>query len=1141
MKHFRLVDNLMGWLAFAIAAFVYCSTIEPTASFWDCPEFITTGYKLEVGHPPGAPFFMLTANFFSQFVSDPTQVAMMVNMMSALFSAACIMFLFWSISHLTRKLICEKGWVKSTSQLIAIEASGMVGALAYCFSDTFWFSAVEGEVYAYSSLFTAVVFWLMLKWEDNADKPGSDRWLILIAYLTGLSIGVHLLNLLCVPALVLVYYYRKAKNPTWKGAGLAFMGSGALVAAVLYGIVPGIVKMGGWFELLFVNGLGFSFNTGLIIYIVLLFGCVVWALWETTKQRSRTLINVSFALSVILLGIPFYGYGASSIVLGILFSAALCGLLYYKRQGKELLSARLLNTTLLCMLMIMIGYSSYAVIVIRSSANTPMDQDSPEDIFTLGTYLNREQYGDRPLFYGQAFTSERDYEEESDGQYVRRIPKLKEKAPIYVRKEKASADEKDSYTNVNGSGEKMYKQEIVYKQNMLFPRMYSSDPRHIPQYKAWSGCGDLKSGEMPSQWENLKFFKNYQCDFMYWRYFMWNFAGRQNDIQCSYGELDHGNWLSGIPFIDNARLGDQDKLPEELKNNKGHNVYYCLPLLLGLIGLFWQMLKNNKENNNEGGKQFSIVFLLFFMTGLAIVLYLNQTPLQPRERDYAYAGSFYAFAIWIGLGVAAIIDGVRRLLKNQKEMVHVGLNTVIGLVCLLVPIQMASQNWDDHDRSDRYTCRDFGQNYLESLSKEGNPIIFTNGDNDTFPLWYAQETEGFRTDARVCNLSYLQTDWYIDQMKRPAYDSPALPIHFTRMQYLEGTRDYVLVQPGLLEQAIDYYKQQGNEASMRAALGDDPYDLRNIMEKWVLNDNMDLQCFPTDHMHLKVDKEAVLRSGMMIAGDSIPDYMDISLEGKQAVFKSELMIYELLAQCNWERPLYVAISVGADNYGNLGNNFVQEGLANRITPFNTKATGLRTDTDKMYENFMKRFKFGGIDNPDIYLDETVMRMCHTHRHIASQLAYTLIAESRSLKAQGNQAAGEAKLAKALEVLQYSEKMIPDYNVPYNELMTPHTWLTLIDKDTPADKAAMIKKKAEEITLKLMKTTEEYINYYLSLPDGLFKQHCESCLEYFQDMENGTNILKEAGSPKAVELSKRFEEALQQYSMRCQVLGVDLFS
>jgi len=1091
MKHFRLVDNLMGWLTFAIAAYVYCSTVEPTASFWDCPEFITTAYKLEVGHPPGAPFFMLTANLFTQFVSDPTKVALMVNMMSALFSAACIMFLFWSISHLVRKLVGENGRVQNLAQLITVEASALTGALVYTFSDTFWFSAVESEVYAYSSLFTAVVFWLMLKWEDHADEPGSDRWLIFIAYLTGLSIGVHLLNLLCLPALVLIFYYRKVKNATMKGAMLSLVGSGVLIAAVLYGIVPGIVKVGGWFELLFVNKLSMPFNTGVIVYIALLVGIVLWSIWETIKQKSRIRMIISYLLSVGMLGIPFYGYGWKSIVCGVIVLALLYVALGWKKEGKPLVSARLMNTSLLCMLMIMIGYSSYAVIVIRSSANTPMDQNSPEDIFTLGTYLSREQYGDRPLLYGPAYTSQ--VLLKPDGNYC--VPVSKQGAPVYQRKEKQTPDEPDRYEV------QRYKTDYVYQQNMLFPRMYSD--QHAGAYESWMGgvkgtvksyerCGEMVQIKTPTQLENLRFFLSYQVNFMYWRYFMWNFAGRQNDLQGN-GEWEHGNWISGIPFIDNMRLGDQSKLPSELRENKGHNVFYCLPLLLGLIGLLWQLFKNDEKNQGEGEKQFGIVFFLFFMTGLAIVLYLNQTPMQPRERDYAYAGSFYAYSIWVGLGVAGIAYYLQKLLRNEMAC------AILSLLCILVPIQMAGQTWDDHDRSGRYTCRDFGRNYLESLSKGDFPIIYTNGDNDTFPLWYAQETEGFRTDARVCNLSYLQTDWYIDQMKRPAYDSPAVPINWSRLQYVAGTREGVSVRPGTLERLIESYK--GDPETLHNILGDDPHELSSIMENWILSDNPELRFIPTDSIVFTIDKEAVRRSGMMMAGDSIPDKMHISLKGKRAVYKSELMMYEMLLRCNWERPIYMAMTVGSENKATVQDYFVQEGLAYRITPFNTRKSGKDIDTDKMYENLMTRFSFGGVDQPGLYLDETVMRMCNTHRRIFSQLASRLVQEG--------------KLDKAEKVVEKAEKVIPPTSVPHSysggSLELARVW-----------NAVGKKKEACDIAYPVAIQASEYLEWYMSLPGKMLLLSEKDCMYYLYQMHAALSIMESAGSDKTMELAKKLD-------------------
>ena len=916
MKQYKTVNNLVGWITFLIAATVYCMTIEPTASFWDCPEFITTAYKLEVGHPPGAPFFMLTANLFTQFVSDPALVAKMVNYMSALMSGACILFLFWSITHLVRKLVITDETNITRGQLITVMGSGLVGALAYTFSDTFWFSAVEGEVYAYSSMFTAIVFWLILKWEDVADQPHSDRWIILIAYLTGLSIGVHLLNLLCLPAIVLVYYYKKVPGANAKGSLLALAGSMILVAAVLYGIVPGVVKVGGWFELLFVNSLGMPFNTGVIVYVALLAAAIIWGIYESYNEKSRTRMSLSFLLTIAMLGIPFYGHGASAVIIGILVLGVLAAYLFASKLNEKIrMSARTMNTALLCTMMIMVGYSSYALIVIRSVANTPMDQNSPEDIFTLGEYLGREQYGTRPLFYGPAYSSKVALDVE-DGYCV---PRQKSTDTKYVRKEKTSPDEKDSYVELPG------RVEYEYAQNMLFPRMYSS--AHTAYYKSWQDitgydvpydqCGEMLMVNMPTQWDNIKFFFSYQLNFMYWRYFMWNFAGRQNDIQSS-GEIEHGNWITGIPFIDNLLYGDQNMLPQELKDNKGHNVFYCLPLILGIIGLFWQAWRGQK-----GIQQFWVVFFLFFMTGIAIVLYLNQTPGQPRERDYAYAGSFYAFAIWIGMGVAGIVH----LLRNYMKEVPAAALT--SAVCLLVPIQMASQTWDDHDRSGRYVARDFGQNYLMSLQESGNPIIYTNGDNDTFPLWYNQETEGFRTDARTCNLSYLQTDWYIDQMKRPAYDSPALPITWDRTEYMEGQNEYVPIRPDFKKQIDKAYKAAEEEVlngknpealnNIRAQFGDNPYELKNILKYWVRTKDGQA-VIPTDSIVVKIDKEAVRRSGMMIPealGDSIPDYMHISLKDekgnpKRALYKSELMMLEMLANANWERPIYMAITVGTD-------------------------------------------------------------------------------------------------------------------------------------------------------------------------------------------------------------------------------------
>ena len=1109
MKQYKLVDNIFGWVAFIIAAFVYCSTIEPTASFWDCPEFITTAYKQEIGHPPGAPFFMLMGNFFTHFASDATQVAKMVNTMSALLSAVCIMFLFWTITHLARKLIIGDWKEMTTSKLIAIEASGMVGALIYTFSDTFWFSAVEGEVYAFSSAFTAVVFWLILKWEDHADEPHSDRWLVLIAYMTGLSIGVHLLNLLCIPAIVLVYYYKKVPHANLKGSLMALLLSFLVVVAVLYGVVPGIITVGGWFELFFVNTLGCPFNTGEIVYIICLVASVIWGIYETynASEKNEKKQNIAFVLGFGMLGIPFFGYGWSAVITGIIILAILWFVLNYKRKKEvvtgvdqatgiekkkmqllPLISARIKNTALLCMLMLMIGYSSYALIVIRSSANPPMDQNSPEDIFTLGSYLSRDQYGDTPLLYGQAYTSQ--VALEPDGNMCK--PVMKEGAPVYQRKEKASADEKDSYFVVS------HKNKYVYAQNMLFPRMHSS--AHASAYEDWMGgvegnqvpydrCGENMMVKVPTQMENIRFFLSYQCNFMYWRYFMWNFAGRQNDIQGN-GEPEHGNWITGFSFIDNALYGDQSKMPDDLKANKGHNVFYCMPLILGLIGLFWQawytrkrkVIKNGVETEEilpVGIQQFWVVFFLFFMTGLAIVLYLNQTPMQPRERDYAYAGSFYAYAIWCGLGVVAILD----ILKQKMKLSGTAISAIVAVITLLVPIQMASQTWDDHDRSGRYTCRDFGQNYLMSLQEKSHPIIFTNGDNDTFPLWYNQEVEGVGTDARVCNLSYLQTDWYIDQMMRPAYNSPSVPITWPRLDFCSGTNEYVSVEPEAKKQILDFYKQDPENAKKQ--FGDEPFELKNILKNWVRSKNPDMHFIPTDTLYVTIDKEAVKKSGMMMASDSIPDKMVISLAGKSALYKGDLMMLEMLAQCNWTRPLYVALTVGEENYMNLGDNFVQEGLVNRITPFTTNKPGAKNfDAEKTYHNIMTRFKFGNLKQKGLYIDETTMRMCYTHRRLLAQTALQLIAEG--------------KKQKAINILKKADVEIPAYNVTLDymsgALDMARGWLMTGQKA-----------KGKEYVEAVWKNASQYLNYYLSLSNDHFLQSQNDCIRQIMIMQSTCDV------------------------------------
>ena len=1063
MKQFKIWNNALGWFTFLIAALTYCLTVEPTASFWDCPEFILSGNKLEIGHPPGAPFFMLTANFFSMFAT-PDKVAFMVNIMSAMLSAAGILFLFWSITHLARKLVVGDGKVITKSQIVTILGAGLVGALAYTWSDTYWFSAVEGEVYGYSSLFTAVVFWLILKWEDSADSAHSDRWLVLIAYLVGLSIGVHLLNLLCIPAIVLVIYYKRFPNASFKGSLLALVVSAAIVMVVLYGIVPGVVKVGGWFELLFVNALGLPFNTGLYIYILLLFATLIGGIYSSEKGKNQKTTAALFTLAIALLGIPFYGnsIGGSialgAVVLAVIYIICTRSSISYKGTQitrKQLVSNRVFNTSLLSLLLIMIGYSSYALIVIRSSANTPMDQNSPEDIFTLGSYLNREQYGSRPLFYGECFDAEVDRNKDGDAMSVKT-------SPVYMRVEKKNASDPDEYEIID------YNKDYVFVQNMLFPRMYSSD--HAGEYERWIGrtiknTRRAKFPEMrkqqnksayvkvPTQLDNISFFINYQVNHMYWRYFLWNFVGRQNDIQNNYGEKEYGNWLTGIPFIDNMRLGNQSKLPQTIKENKGHNVFFALPLILGIIGLIWQF-----KNGKRGKQQFWVVFMLFFMTGLAIVLYLNQTPMQPRERDYAYAASFYAFAIWIGLGVAGVTDFVNKYTKKESALV----NSLVAVVCLLVPVQMVSQTWDDHDRSGRYACRDFGQNYLNTLPDEGCPIIFTCGDNDTFPLWYNQEVEGERTDARVCNLSYLQTDWYTDQMKRPAYDSPSLPITWDRINYAGNTNIYVYVFP--MEEFIMQYRDAFPE-KFDKAFGKNPFELNKITKHWILEANatkksearkvvdeiirmyeaalnegrsrrerieLPRNIIPCEKLYIPIDSAAVMRSGMVIPQeyeDDMPEYMTIDISDKSAIYRHEYMLFDMIANANWERPLYMSMTVGESNYpAVLKNFFVHEGLAYRITPFDWSKLGYDTDAgehpvdiNRFYDNVINRFKWGGVkEKKDYYADETIRRMIGTHRNLIAKLATDMLNS-------------EVEDARIIDVLEKAYNEFPDETIAYDAL------------------------------------------------------------------------------------------------------------
>ncbi len=973
MKNHKLLNNLVGWLSFAIAAVVYTMTIEPTASFWDCGEFISTSYKLLVGHPPGAPVFMIIGRFFSLFAPDKGSVAFMINLASALSSAFTILFLFWTITHLARRIfINEKNEVW---RHWAVIGAGFVGALAYTFSDTFWFSAVEGEVYAMSSLFTAVVFWAILKWEDVADQKYANRWLILIAYLMGLSIGVHLLNLLAIPAIVLVYYFKKfevSRNGLLKALGV----SAVLLVGILYGIIPYTVKIASWFELLFVNSFGAPFNTGIAVYFTLLIGGLILGIWYTQKNQQV-----------------------------------------------------IVNTILVGVTVILIGYSSFSMIIIRSYANPTMDQNSPEDVFSMMGYLNREQYGDRPLFTGQYYNSPLDRQKSS----------AKKGDPVRIKKD-------GKYKIVD------HKPHYVFDDNTttVFPRMYSREGRHIDQYKMWAGgapkgstvtiedneTGGQKSITLPSFGQNLSFFLNYQIKHMYFRYFMWNFAGRQNDIQ-GHGEIHKGNWICGIPFIDNARLGNQSKLPDTYKNNPARNKYYFLPLLLGLIGLLFQY-----QSGKKGKEGFWIVMLLFFLTGLAIVLYLNQTPLQPRERDYAYAGSFYAFSIWIGLGVLAVVEGLRKFLPGKASAI-----TASTITLLLVPGILLSENWDDHNRSHRYIARDLAFNYLDTCDEDA--IIFTNGDNDTFPLWYAQEVEGYRPDVRVCNLSYLQTDWYIDQMGRKAYDSDPLPFSLTHDQYVTGTRDVVHLLPRI-KGRVDM------KEAIKFLASDNP------RTKEIPGYPGKIEHLPSKTFKIPADSLKAIQKGIVSedAADLIVPEIHVDIN-KEYILKNELMILDMLSNNDWNRPIYFAVTVGQDNYANLEDYFQLEGFAYKVVPIKTKAAEGqfgRVAADKMYDKFMNKFRWGGFDDPRVYLDENHQRMAMNIRNNMSRLANSLL--------------DEGKDKKAVDILDMALTKLPVEKVPHNYFS-----VFLAEGYYKANKP----EKGDEILKDFGNQSYQEINYFSSLP------------------------------------------------------------
>ncbi len=965
MNNYKLLNNVFGWLAFVIATTVYLLTMEPTGSFWDCGEFISAALKLEVGHPPGAPMFMLMGRIATLFgnSADPASYARMVNALSGICSGFTILFLFWTITAMAKKLYTENNNEQLTQgNIFAIMGAGLVGALCYTFSDTFWFSAVEGEVYATSSMFTALTVWLIMKWDERVAEGDAraDRYLVLIAYVVGIAIGVHLLNLLCIPAIAYIYYFRKYKNTTQKGFIVAGIVGFLLLMFVQYGIIPGFISLAAFFEKGFVNTLKMPFDSGMTFYLLLLAGLLTF------------------------------------------------GLIYTKRKG--LVNW---NTVILSLTVIMIGYSSYAVILIRSNAKTPMNENDPSNTFSMLSYINRDQYGQRPLFYGQYYNTPLDKEKRyTDGK------------PVYFKdvknkKYSVSDDAKNSVPNFDDKG-------CTY-----FPRMWSSE--HAASYMNWIGMPPSAKNKKPSFGQNIGFMINYQMGWMWWRYFMWNFAGRQNDIQGTSGPLE-GNWLSGIGFFDSWRLGNQSNLPENLSNNKGTNKYFLLPFLLGILGLVFHFRKDKKTA--------WVVLLLLLFLGVLINVFLNPTPQQPRERDYAYVGSFYAFAIWVGFGVLGLYDWLRRY--SAQNIAAVG---ATSLSLLAVPVVMANQNWDDHDRSKRFTSADFARNYLDSCAP--NAILFTNGDNDTFPLWYVQEVEGYRTDVRVVNLSLLNTDWYINQLKRKAYLSDAVPFTMVEDDYRQGTRDAVLIMDNNREDDSTYV--------------DINVALKQIMSKdlYRVPDGQGYNYFRSSHLYIPVDKQTVVANGTVpanLADRVAPIRWDLSDKG--VLYKKDMMILDLLATNNWKRPVYFAITVGDESYLGLEPYFQLEGLAYRVIPVERESPDGQIGavaTDIMYKNLVEKFHWGNMNDPDVYLDETNLRMTMNFRNNFSRLAAALLTEG--------------KRDQAKKVLDRCLEVMPDNTVPYNYFVLPiaNLYYELGDKQ-----------KANEILSRLKKLTGDELAYYKTL-------------------------------------------------------------
>ncbi len=1028
-KTYSNINNALGWMCFAIAATTYLSTVEPSISYWDCPEYVACAAKGEVGHPPGNAFFLLAGRFFANFAgSDKTQIALWVNRMSALFSTGTILLLFWTITALTKRLV-HQGERLSVAHALLIWGCGIVGALAFTWSDTFWFSAVEAEVYGFSSFMTALTFWLMLKWQNRVGSPSADRYIILIAYVVGLSIGVHLLNLLCLPAIVLMAYYRLSSRPTFRGTIGAMTLSITLIALILFGIIPGVVWWAQREELLLVNGCGLPYNSGALLSFVLLLALLVFLLVRLHK------------------GHPI---------------------------GK--FRPRIAYLTTLSLLMLLMGYSTFAQVIIRSTANTPLNENAPDNVFALSRYLNREQYGQKPLLWGQTFAST-----------LTDNDKGEEGRPLYAKVVKKQEDEPDQYYVYD------HEQHYTYDYNVLFPRMYSNDPQHVSAYKQWCGYqgekvsvrqsnGTYRSIEVPSWRDNWAYFINYQVNHMYWRYFLWNFCGRQNDLRGN-GEADRGNWITGIPLIDGWLSGSSEALPNIISANKGHNVYYMLPLLLGLLGIVWQ-IRQGAKGRQEGW----VVLLLFVMTGLAIVVYLNQTPNQPRERDYSFAGSFYAFAIWIGMGVAAVYQGVHYLLRKLRLSENI-LVTGATILCLGIPLQMVGQTWDDHDRSHRLVAHDFALNYLSSLDKEA--ILFVSGDNETFPLWYAIEVEGVRRDVRICNLAYLQTDWYIDQMRSPQEDSPAMPIPLSSDRYAGNKLSVAYIvprseRPEELHRAMSYLYED---------------DARH---KVLSYKQQPLDCLPTQTLQLDIDTEAVRQSPCihLQAGDSILPRLSVSLKNKRYLMRQEiaqLSMLDSIARSGWQRPLYFAYGLPTSCFVGMHPYRRTVGLVHQIVPL-ANGGEEAIDVERTYDLVMNHFRWGNLDSHNLYIDETCLTMCIYHRMLFGRLIEAL--EER----------GEGE--KALLAAEHCLAKIPARNVPHDLCSLPLAHCLMKHGKTEA---------ATNILQDLLSQADDYLRWAQSLP----MERQRSCL-YSINRQLYTLQAALAEAPESESLTPYFQHFKSYY-------------